>query len=135
DSRSRPLNVMSESNSNEGANIMTRIFTITVLVLFAAGNIAVLVSDEARIDAARRSAPSHPKLNPFIQLLQFAQNRGTPVAAEPAWDRDTKADVAIALRQKFPLAASQVERFMTQETFTQLAGDDGQLDAIEIERG
>jgi arsenate reductase len=72
--------------------------------------------------------------NEFLKVLWLVYEFGTPEAAEPANDVKTKAAIVDALRKNRILKPATVEGLMSPETFSRLAGDDGQLDPSEIEK-
>lgn len=69
---------------------------------------------------------------PFLNLLWLIQTTGSPVAADPAHDVRTKAEIIAALGKGKTLTWQTAAGLLTPETFARLAGDDGQLDPTEV---
>jgi hypothetical protein len=72
--------------------------------------------------------------SPFLNVLWLVHSSGAAEAAKPAHDVQTKAAIVSALRKGKVLTQNTVEGLMAPETFTRLAGDDGDLDPAEILR-
>jgi hypothetical protein len=69
---------------------------------------------------------------PFVRALWLVQHYGTPDAVNPRNDIHTKAALAKALGKDGVMKADKVAGLMTSETFRELAGADGTLDAREM---
>jgi hypothetical protein len=71
---------------------------------------------------------------PFLNLLWLIHADGAPEAADPAHDANTKAKIAAALAKGKKLTLQTADGLITPETFARLAGDDQQLDPLEVQQ-
>ena len=72
--------------------------------------------------------------SPFLNLLWLIHATGAPEAADPAHDAQTKAKIAAAFGKGKPLTLQTADGLITPETFARLAGDDDQLDPLEVQQ-
>jgi arsenate reductase (thioredoxin) len=72
--------------------------------------------------------------NPFLDLFLLTQHVGRTDAIQPAADNSTKVAIARALKGNKALTVTGASPFMNAETFSRLAGSDGELDSAEIQR-
>lgn len=80
------------------------------------------------------SAADREPDGPFLNLLWLVHEFGTEKAAHPAQDVATKADIVAALRMGTSLTQQALDGLITPDAFARLAGDDGLLDAAEVQR-
>ena len=73
-------------------------------------------------------------VGPFVRALWMVQARGTATAADPEGDSRLKGTLFKALGKDGVLTREEMEKLMGAETFSQLAGAGGRLDAGAIAR-
>ena len=107
--------------------IVASIGTATMLVMNG-----VAVSDEP----ARPIVPPRPTsaTNLFLDVLRLTQQVGLVEAVEPTHDAQTKAAIGKALGSEGVLLEATGAKLMDSRMFARLAGDDGRLDAVEVQR-
>jgi protein-tyrosine-phosphatase len=89
--------------------------------------VVVLMLAPAALLAEDRRADS-----PFLNLLWLVHSSGTAEATTSAHDVHTKAAIVAALKKGGALTQQTAEGLMTKDTFSRLAGDDGELDPAEV---
>ena len=82
--------------------------------------------------AAQEPAPTR-KSTPFTQTLSLVQLAGLPRAAAPEADISTKATLARALKSPLRLTVESAEPVFDSRTFLTWAGEDGVMDANELQ--
>jgi|SRR5579872_311701 len=107
-----------------------KMLAIAALLLFGAAQNVLLPGDNHVPAGAAKLADDDVSQN----VLWLVQAFGTADAADPAHDSRTKSLIAAALRKGSSLTKTTAEGLMAPETFVRLAGDDGELDAIEIQK-
>jgi hypothetical protein len=75
-----------------------------------------------------------PKTAPLVNALWLIHRYGTTQAIRPEQDADVKTELVRVLTKEKALTAAGVVNLMSPDTFARLAGEDGRLDAVEIER-
>lgn len=81
--------------------------------------------------AAEAVAPA--KSIPVVNSLWLIHRYGTPQAVRPEQDAEVKIELVRMLTKDKALTAAGVSKLMNAETFARLAGDDGRIDATEVE--
>ncbi len=81
-----------------------------------------------------QALPPSEDPGPFVRALWLVQRSGTPLAANPAHDVRTKALLSKTLGKDGSLTLAKMVGLMETETFRELAGSDGRLDASEVEK-
>lgn len=74
------------------------------------------------------------KSAPLVNALWLIHRYGTPQAIKPEQDADVKTELVRMLTKDKALTTAGISRLIDAETFAQLAGDDGRMDATEVER-
>jgi arsenate reductase (thioredoxin) len=81
---------------------------------------------------ADEPAPAR-KSTPFTQTLSLVQLAGLPRAASPEADISTKATLARALKSPLRMTVESAEPLFDSRTFLTWAGEDGVMDANELQ--
>ena len=87
-------------------------------------------------DAASRAADpiAAGKPSPLVNSLWLIHRYGMPQAIRPEQDASVKTELVRVLAKEKALTAMGVVNLMDPNTFTRLAGEDGRMDAAEVER-
>jgi arsenate reductase len=99
--------------------------------VLSVGAIAAVVVGVSR--GVAEEAPLNRKATPFTQALALVQLAGLPQAATPESDISTKATLARGLKTPPRLSAEVAESLFESRTFFKWAGEDGVMDANELQ--